>query len=473
MLLMINKIFSLFVISTIFFSSIFSLAEIHSTKIRPPLPHNINGSSSSLVFIEDFGFTDTGFVELNLSHISISNPKHLNLSQIGFFLVSKSIFSRINFGKEANITFCLPIESCPNKVLYTLDKLELALNGQKDDINNNYVNVKLSNLNPNKEFGLIFKNSQSDQQVHVSMDVVSAMYNLHGKGGEGDGAAHRRRYLSSGKYRLFKMNFVFIILYMLLTAAWISVLLLKKITKSNGVFPIHYVILVVLLFQLSSLSIADLSLYNTNNVGYSDHGLSLLPHLLEGVPLFTLVGLIGCGWSYLKHELRLREKILLVIVISVRLVANILKVYTFQQIYQIIDYPCDMSCIYYVTSYSAIELFSLLALLFHFIWTGRHLLNSGRTEGQSRLNLMKLNFVRPLFNAVLFYSCTKPLIGGIEAFKFLVATNAWPSFVVQEVETFVLYMFLVYRFWPEVHTEICMINQDEEMCIPMREMVLL
>ena len=146
-----------------------------------------------------------------------------------------------------------------------------------------------SNLNKNADqFKLVFPNCFGNQ-LKVSMDVRSVMYNL-------DGKSQRLDYLFARKTILPRVYFLLSLGYFFLAGLWISVLYKKRLT----VFHIHFFILAVLILKALNLLCEAEDKSYIKRTG-STHGWGVLFYIfnfLKGITLFTLIVLIGTGWSF-------------------------------------------------------------------------------------------------------------------------------------------------------------------------------
>ncbi|KAA8540087.1 hypothetical protein F0562_026779 [Nyssa sinensis] len=161
----------LILVTTLFFPT--SVAEIRSTEIR--------SDARSTIPFDEFGFTHSGRLDLNVSQISLSKPNpnvQIDTTQVGFFLCTlDSWFHVLEQIQEGDITCSL--QSNLIKSIFTFDQL----NG-----NNRFdISFKVTDSN---QVTLLFGNCVPDLQI--SMNVHSAMYNFDPKSG-------RRDYLSADK----------------------------------------------------------------------------------------------------------------------------------------------------------------------------------------------------------------------------------------------------------------------------------
>ncbi|KAL0409202.1 UNVERIFIED_CONTAM: protein CANDIDATE G-PROTEIN COUPLED RECEPTOR 7 [Sesamum radiatum] len=229
------------------------------------------------------------------------------------------------------------------------------------------------------------------------MSVRSAMYNLE------DGNSNRRDYLSAGKTVLPRAFFLFSIIYFVMAVIWVNVLYKKRLT----VHGIHYFMLaVVLLKALNLLCEAEDKSY-IKRTGF-----------LKGITLFTLIVLIGTGWSFLKPYLQDKDKKVLMIVIPLQVVANIAQV--------VIDEtgPFRHEWVTWKQVFLLVDVICCCAVLFPIVWSIKNLREAARTDGKAAVNLMNI--------------------------------------IAGELATLAFYVFTGYKFKPEAHNPYFVIDEDED-----------
>lgn len=277
------------------------------------------------------------------------------------------------------------------------------------------------------------------------MDVNSAMYNLERNGS--------RDYLSAGKTILPRVYFLFSLIYFGLAGLWIHVLYKKRLT----IFRIHFFMLaVVVLKALNLLCEAEDKSY-IKRTG-SAHGWDVLFYMfsfLKGITLFTLIVLIGTGWSFLKPYLQDKEKKVLIIVIPLQVVANMAQV--------VIDEtgPYGQDWITWKQVFLLVDVVCCCAVLFPIVWSIKNLREAARTDGKAAVNLMKLTLFRQYYIVVICYIYfTRVVVYALEtitSYKYL-----WTSVVAGELATLAFYVFTGYKFKPEAHNPYFVIDDEEE-----------
>ncbi|XP_021816555.1 protein GPR107 [Prunus avium] len=409
-------------------TTFFSLcsAEIRSSSVR--------SDWRPIIPFDEFGFTHKGRLELNVSKIALSDQPNPNpdFSKVGFFLCTRDSWIHVFQQLEEGDVRCA-LDSNLVKRVYTFDSL-------KGD----------------HEFSTVFSETDADQytllfanclqKVKVSMDVKSAMYNLEGK-------ENRRDYLSAGKTILPRVYFFFSLVYAALAGLWIFVLYKKRLT----VFGIHFFMLAVIILKTFNLLCEAEDKSYIKRTG-SAHGWDVLFYIfsfLKGVMLFTLIVLIGTGWSFLKPFLQDKEKKVLMIVIPLQVIANIAQVVidetgpfghdwvTWKQVFLLVDVVC------------------CCAVLFPIVWSIKNLREAARTDGKAAVNLMKLTLFRQYYIVVICYIYfTRVVVYALEtitSYRYL-----WTSVVAAELATLAFYVFTGYKFKPEAHNPYFVIDDEEE-----------
>lgn len=416
-----SQLFCLLIIS-LFVSVAF--AEIRFTQIR--------SDGRPIIPFDEFGFTHRGRLELNVSKISLSIPRNsLDLSSLGFFLCTRASWVHVQQQLETEIT--CPLNSNAIQRVYAFDSLQSSTNFST-----------VFNETRADQYTLVFANCLP--QLRVSMDVRSAMYNFEGK-------SNRRDYLSAGRTILPRIFFLFSLIYFSMTALWIHVLYKKRLT----VYRIHFFMLaVVILKALNLLCEAEDKSY-IKRTG-SAHGWDVLFYIfsfLKGITLFSLIVLIGTGWSFLKPYLQDKEKKVLIIVIPLQVVANIAQVVidengpyghdwrTWKQVFLLVDVVC------------------CCAVLFPIVWSIKNLREAARTDGKAAVNLMKLTLFRQYYIVVICYIYfTRVVVYAMEnitSYRYL-----WTSVVVAELATLVFYAFTGLKFKPEAHNPYFVVDDEDE-----------
>lgn len=408
-----------------------SAAEIRETGLKT--------DARTIIPFDEFGFTHTGVLVLNVSGITLSdtNPD-LDLSQLGFFLSTRDAWIHVlQQIQDLDVTCALQSELV--KLVYTFDRLSAAAPAGRSTSFGSVFHV----TDPG-QYTLLFANCLP--QLRVSMSVQSAMYNIEPSSG-------RRVYLSAGSASLPYIFFLFFLAYGVLAVLWILLLFRKRQTA----FRIHYFMLaVVILKALNLLCEAEDKSY-IERTG-SAHGWDILFYIfsfLKGISLFTLIVLIGTGWSFLKPYLQDKEKKVLMVVIPLQVVANIAQV--------VIDEsgPYAQDWVTWKQVFLLVDVICCCAILFPIVWSIKNLREAARTDGKAAVNLMKLTLFRQYYIVVICYIYfTRVVVYAlvtITSYRYL-----WTSVVAGELATLAFYIFTGFKFRPEVHNPYFVIDDEEE-----------
>ncbi|XAR70102.1 hypothetical protein NMG60_11026857 [Bertholletia excelsa] len=393
----------------------------------------IHSDDRPIIRFDEFGFTHRGRLELTVSQISLSNPsQNLELSKVGFFLCTRDSWLHV-LQQIENAEITCVLQSNLVQQVYTFNSLQGA-----DHFDTLYSEKDAD------QYSLVFANCL--QQLKVSMNVRSAMYNL-------DGKSSTRDYLSAGRTVLPRVYFLLSVVYFVLAGVWIYVLHKKRLTA----FQIHFFMLaVVILKALNLLCEAEDKSY-VKRTGTA-HGWDVLFYIfsfLKGITLFTLIVLIGTGWSFLKPYLQDKEKKVLMIVIPLQVVANIAQV--------VIDEtgPYNHEWLTWKQVFLLVDVVCCCAVLFPIVWSIKNLREAARTDGKAAVNLMKLTLFRQYYIVVICYIYfTRVVVYALEtitSYRYL-----WTSVVTGELATLAFYVFTGYKFKPEAHNPYFAVDDEEE-----------
>ncbi|PIA58457.1 hypothetical protein AQUCO_00500411v1 [Aquilegia coerulea] len=417
------------------------MADIRHTKIRPKGQIRVN--KPSLMFIDVFGFTKTGRVELNVSHISFSNhPSHLNLShQIGFFLAPRLSIAdgRLELDSRIDSKTCY-LQSDFVKVLYTFNFEGGVFPPKK-------LNLEFS-VTDSDEYILYFENCLYPQ-LKSSMDIHSAMYNLDPKSG-------RHNYLSAGKNYLIGICFIFSCIYLLLTVLFGIHSLLHGGKNYNGV------VLFFAVYKLTSFIVELAYLYYMKHIGYSQSLVSVSLNSMLGsfggiLPLYIFLILTALGWPFLKQIVHPKSEVMGLILL--RLTMNIC-----YKVIMVIPLPGAFIrlCIVDTIVSHICDIYCFPLILFPIMKTTRYLLHNRPVEEEAAAVFRKVKVFRQLYFAVIILNYIYFfLVTGFDIFA-LITKYQWTGVLVEESTIFAMYLFIVYKFWPMTQNQIFLVEDGEE-----------
>ncbi|KAI3985567.1 hypothetical protein MKX01_004528 [Papaver californicum] len=252
------------------------------------------------------------------------------------------------------------------------------------------------------------------------MDVRTKIYNVDGVD---------KDYLPAGQTKLPMMYFVFSLAYFVFLVVWIYICITNKHSDK------HYV-----------------------KVTGTAHGWDVfyIFQFIRVTLLFTVIVLIGTGWSFLKPFLQEKEKKVLMIVIPLQVLANLASVVigetgpfikdwvTWNQVFLLVDIVCCCS------------------IIFPIVWSIRSMKETSKTDGKAARNLAKLALFRQFYIVVIGYLYFRRIVvfalKTISAYKY-----QWVSIAAEETVSLAFYMKNEYFVLDEEEEEAAQqILQDEE-----------
>ncbi|XP_010253381.1 PREDICTED: protein GPR107-like [Nelumbo nucifera] len=403
----------------------FSSAEIKNLKI--------NADSRSMILLEKFGFTHTGHVNVSVNDVSYSSSlSQPDPSRLGFFLLSEEALIQVLLEAEQNSNFCV-LDSHYIISLFTFKDL---LPPKHISFNNSYPVTE-----PN-EYSLFFSNCAPKSQV--TMTVRTEMYNV-------DNGV--KDYLPAGQTQLPMLYFLFSLSYLAFLGFWIYFCYTNRLSAHR----IHLLMAGLLLMKALNLICAAEDKHYIKVTG-TPHGWDVLFYLfqfLRVVLLFTVIVLIGTGWSFLKPFLQEREKKVLMIVIPLQVLANLASIVieetgpfikdwvTWNQVFLLVDIIC------------------CCAIIFPIVWSIRSLRETSKTDGKAAKNLAKLTLFRQFYMVVIGYLYFTRIVvfalRTIAAYKY-----QWVSNAAEEIASLVFYLVMFYMFRPVKRNEYFVLNEEEE-----------
>ncbi|XP_054802695.1 protein CANDIDATE G-PROTEIN COUPLED RECEPTOR 7-like [Prosopis cineraria] len=396
----------------------------------------INSDTRPMILFEKFGFTHKGHVSIAVSSVSVaalSSASQPQSSNLGFFLLNEESLVQVLIEIQQNPSFCV-LDSHYISRLFTFRDLSpppLA------SFNRSYPVTT-----PN-EYSLFFANCAPE--TAVSMVVRTEVYNL-----DADGS---KDYLSAGQTQLPVLYFLFSLAYFAFLGFWVYI----SYTNKRSVHRIHLLMAGLLLVKALNLIFAAEDKHYVKTTG-TPHGWDVLFYIFQFIRvvlLFTVIILIGTGWSFLKPFLQEREKKVLMIVIPLQVLANVASVVigetgpfikdwvTWNQVFLLVDIIC------------------CCAIIFPIVWSIRSLRETSKTDGKAARNLAKLTLFRQFYIVVIGYLYFTRIVvfalRTIAAYKY-----QWVSQAAEEIASLAFYMVMFYMFRPVEKNEYFVLDEEEE-----------
>ncbi|KAK4377672.1 hypothetical protein RND71_003968 [Anisodus tanguticus] len=403
----------------------FTTAEIKKLKI--------SSDPRAMILFERFGFTHTGQVAITISSVSvISTLVTPDPSRLGFFLLSEEALIQVLLELQQNPTFCV-LDSKFINLLFTFRDLSPPPNSS--------FNQSYPVTSPN-EYSLFFANCAPESKV--SMDVRTELYNLDNQ---------VKDYLSAGLTQLPSLYFIYSFVYIAFLGLWLSVCVKNK----KSVHRIHMLMAALVVMKALNMIFAAEDKHYVKVTGTA-HGWDVLFYIFQSIRvvlLFTVIVLIGTGWSFLKPFLQEREKKVLMIVIPLQVLANVASIVigetgpfirdwvTWNQVFLIVDIVC------------------CCAIIFPIVWSIRSLRETSKTDGKAARNLSKLTLFRQFYIVVIGYLYFTRIVvfalRTIAAYKY-----QWVAYAAEEIASLAFYIVMFYMFKPEEKNEYFVLDEDKE-----------
>ncbi|EXB23442.1 hypothetical protein L484_005732 [Morus notabilis] len=394
----------------------------------------ISGDSRPMILFEKFGFTHTGHVAISVDNVAVASSATIDPSHLGFFLLSEESLLQVLMEMQQDPQFCV-LNSHYVLQLFTFRNLSPP---PHSSFKRSYPVTA-----PN-EYSLFFANC-APAGTAVTMDVLTEVFNY-----DRDGS---KDFLSAGLTQLPSLFFFFSLVYFGFLGLWIYILLSNK----RSVHRIHFLMAGLLLMKALNLICAAEDKHYVKVTG-TPHGWDVLFYIFQFIRvvlLFTVIVLIGTGWSFLKPFLQEREKKVLMIVIPLQVLANVASVVigetgpfikdwvTWNQVFLFVDIIC------------------CCAIIFPIVWSIRSLRETSKTDGKAARNLSKLQLFRQFYIVVIGYLYFTRIV--VFALKTIAAYKyQWVSNAAEEIASLAFYVVMFYMFRPVEKNEYFVLDEEEE-----------
>lgn len=394
----------------------------------------ISNDARPMILFERFGFSRHGHVDIRVEHNSwntlYQNPGVLNPSSMGFFVAKHALFPQIMNESERVDKYCVLTSK------YVIPILVFKSLAPNQSYNASYT------VNEADEYSLVFGNCQSEYAV--TMDVHVEMYNI--RNGEKD-------YLPAGQTPLPRIFFLFFLVYSVFFIIWVF----TCIKHCDTAAKVHIIMGALLLVKTLKLICAYEEMEFIGKTG-TPHGWDVAFYafgFLKGIMLFTVIFLIGTGWTFLKPYLQEREKQLLMIVIPLQVLENVA--------YVIIEEtgPAMKEFRMWNQMFLLIDIICCAAVFFPIIWSIRSLREASKMDGKAAKNLEKLTLFKQFYIVLVTYlyftRVVTPVIGSVINYRY-----DWVVPAAVEGASLIFYIFVFCNFQPLEKNPYLAIDDNEE-----------
>mmetsp|Transcript_26161 Transcript_26161/g.49709 ORF Transcript_26161/g.49709 Transcript_26161/m.49709 type:complete len:442 (-) Transcript_26161:342-1667(-) len=389
-----------------------------------------NDDRNIVLIARPFGFTRNGVIEVHMKNDKVFLPQGSppfqaeQKAKLGFFITTAEAETQLE--SDLSEGSCV-LENSNIDRLFTFQELEQERNAEGSKWNFDYMNK----IAPDKggEYSLFFANCLP--QAVVSFEIQVALYN--------EGAGGAKDYLSAGEAMLPTVYMVMFVLYAVSLGIWLWTMYSRRSTT----LKIHYLMAALLLAKALTV-LSQSGMYHLIRTTGGPDGWNIAYYvftLLRGIMLFTVIVLIGTGWSFLKPFLADKEKKVILVLVPLQVFANIATVildesgpaakgwFTWRDIFHLLDIIC------------------CCAILFPIVWSIKHLREASHTDGKSARNVVKLTLFRQFYVMVVSYiyftRIVVYLLKSTTPYQYV-----WLSDAAGELATLAFYCITGYLFRP-------------------------
>ncbi|CAN6245138.1 unnamed protein product [Urochloa humidicola] len=410
----------------------------------------------SIILFEQFGFASGGKATVSISRATWQRRRPGSGSRsaaaagvdpnlMGFVLISGAQFPKFNNQTEYSAAepaagvdgFCVLTSE------YALPMLRL------NDVPPGGVSTTVT-IDDADEYAVVFSNCQDG--VEVTMDVRTDLYNVVHRRGDAAGEGIRD-YLPVGLRPLPAIYAGVSAVYLAFLAGWAWTCARQRDTAQR----IHAVMGALLLFKALKMACAAEDAWFVQRTG-TPHGWDVAFYVFgffKGVLLFTVIVLIGTGWSFLKPYLQEREKSVLMVVIPLQVIENLVLVVIGE------TGPTGRDWVAWNQVFLLVDVMCCCAVFFPIIWSIRALREASKTDGKAARNLRKLTLFKRFYLVVVGYLYFTRIIVS----AFLAVLNyryQWGVNVAVEAASLAFYVFVFYNFKPVERNPYLYIGDEEE-----------
>lgn len=411
---------------------------VATTAVQARITHReVDRDGRPLIEIEmPFGFADSGMIKLQLSHVNtfVSNlrrdegnqPREAKKEWMGFFLVRSA--NEVVLQQHYETTTCFLEDETGLQQLF-----KLSDEGVDEKLKNEHV-FKFEHplVGQPGEYSLFFANC--DQRSLISFKIRVEMFSVYG-----EGENSRVDYLSVGEQELPTLYLLMFLAFSIMGVVWVYLCVKERKTAHS----IHHLMFVLILLRALTL-FTQAGMYHYDRVSGNPEGWNVAYYIFtffRGIMFFTLIVLIGTGWSYLKPFIGDKEKKILVVVIPLQIFANIAIV--------ILDEtsPVRTNWFTWKDMFHFVDIICCCAILFPIVWSIKHLREGAETDGKAAANLEKLTLFRQFYIMVVVYIYfTRIIVYMLE--NMVPYEMKWTSNMAAEVATLVFYILTGMKFRP-------------------------
>jgi len=417
------------------FVAVFALFASAEAKIT--VQHITHESRPVVLINRPFGFLEGGVINIELWDAKVfkeQDTNDVNLSRLGFFITTAEAETELE--GELSEGACL-LDDLSVDRLFTFQEMQAAKDAEGHYFFENHIQAEQGG-----EYSLFFSNCEPN--TVVSFDIRVGLYN--------EGANGARDYLSAGEAPLPTVYFVMFILYVLCCGIWAYTVYYAGTARQR----IHYLMLILVFFKALTVLAQSGKFWYIRHTGDAE-GWNIAYYVftfIRGIFLFTVIVLIGTGWSFLKPFLQDKEKKVILVVVPLQVFANVAEI--------ILDEsgPAEKGWFTWRDIFHLLDIICCCAILFPIVWSIKHLREAATTDGKAARNIQKLTLFRQFYVMVVSYiyftRIVVYLLRSTTPFMYV-----WLADTASEIATLAFYCITGYMFRPNSDNPYLHLKQDE------------
>mmetsp|Transcript_20027 Transcript_20027/g.29991 ORF Transcript_20027/g.29991 Transcript_20027/m.29991 type:complete len:445 (+) Transcript_20027:23-1357(+) len=280
--------------------------------------------------------------------------------------------------------------------------------------------------------------------TRIAFDLELSQYNVYGAD---------RIYLPAGKAVLPNMYGLLFLAFVGCLGFWIYFLVANK----KHVTTIHLLMGLVVIFKALTLFSEAFEYHSLKTTG-RPHGWNIAFYIfsfLKGMLLFTVIVLIGTGWSYLKPYLTEQDKQIMLVVIVVQAMVNVAMV--------MLDETAP-GAIGWLTWRDLLHLLDMLcccAIVLPIVWSIRSLSASAERDGKAARDADRLKQFRNFYGVVVGYIyITRVVVFLLDA--MLPFEYTWLANVFSECTSLLFFIGTGWLFRPRGRNPFLKLSQEDD-----------
>jgi hypothetical protein len=282
--------------------------------------------------------------------------------------------------------------------------------------------------------------------THTTFNLVTTEYNI-------DLSTGVKSYLSTGLSSLPTYYFVLFFVFVCMNVYWVYML---KNQWSNA-RSIHHLMTAVCVLKTITLFLEALRYYTIRSSGVHD-GWSAAFYVFEflkGMLMFTVIILIGTGWSYLKPFLTERDKQMVLAVLVTQAAVNIAMVAVDEST------PGSLGGVRWRDILHFVDIVCCCVILFPVVWSISHLRAAAGSDSKAARNVQRLKNFRWFYLLIVSYIYfTRIVLFLLEA--LLPYDLTWVGPVFKEIAAVALYGVTGYLFRPQDANPYLALSKDDD-----------